>query len=107
MGFCFDIVYSGGIANDVRDRIHWNLTEHESQCGNRTLPCHLCQLPVRLKEMEFHLLSHQSNVRLPPSITPEVPQQSTKQSPQPSKQSTPSQNREMTEPDEQQLECPI
>jgi uncharacterized C2H2 Zn-finger protein len=56
--FCGDSVYSEGDPDDIRDKVHWNLTRHESHCGNRTSICEICKRSVRLKELNFHMLSH-------------------------------------------------
>ena len=70
--FCEDIVPSGGDPDDWRDKFHWGLCQHESICGSKTILCGECQHPIRRKEMEFHLQSHQPVAPLS-SINEETP----------------------------------
>nr|CAD1834905.1 unnamed protein product [Ananas comosus var. bracteatus] len=59
--FCRDMVQAGTEPLDARDRLR-GLSEHESICGSRTVPCDSCGRSVMLKEMDIHVIAvHQKS----------------------------------------------
>ena len=94
--FCEDIVYAGGDPDDIRDKYHWNLSKHESQCGSKTVECEICHSNIRLKELRFHMDMHNEIVTRS-KVTQEV---SNTASRTPDTKSTPDVN-------DEQLQCPI
>ncbi|KAG6511513.1 uncharacterized protein LOC121975897 [Zingiber officinale] len=59
--FCGDMVQAGNAPADARDRLR-GLSEHESICGSRTIPCDSCGRSIMLKEMDLHVVAvHQKS----------------------------------------------
>ena len=99
--FCEDIVPSGGDPDDWRDKFHWNLSQHESICGSKTLKCDECGQNVCIKEMELHKQIHSNSTMA--SISSPTPSVSAPAvSP-----AQPDKDAEMTEVSEDPVECPI
>lgn len=61
--FCEDFVFSGGDPDDIRDKFHWNLCKHESECGSKTISCEICKTSVRLKEYDLHYKLHTGEIQ--------------------------------------------
>ncbi|KAJ1569797.1 hypothetical protein HK096_001412 [Nowakowskiella sp. JEL0078] len=65
--FCHLLVKAGPISREVRDIYYGSddksstvipLTEHESECGARTIQCTNCKQQVQLKMVKFHMNVH-------------------------------------------------
>jgi hypothetical protein len=58
--FCHLLVRAGGKSMNVRDLyLGTGLTEHESECGSRTIQCQKCKKSVQLKDMQTHAKIHE------------------------------------------------
>ncbi|KAH6583948.1 hypothetical protein BASA60_001139 [Batrachochytrium salamandrivorans] len=67
--FCHLRVRSGGVSKTARDLyLGTNLSEHESECGARTISCQKCGRSVQLKNVQTHAQFHEfekSSQRIP------------------------------------------
>ena len=57
--FCHLLVRAGNKSKLAKDLyLGGDLTEHESECGSRTIACVKCHKPVQLKEVQVHAQLH-------------------------------------------------
>ena len=74
--FCGATAPAGPPPADHGDRIR-GLSEHESYCGSRTVPCGTCRVPTRLKSYETHCaVAHPGMPVLPPALEVSLPPRS-------------------------------
>lgn len=58
--FCHLLVEAGKISKSAKDLyLGTGLTEHESECGSRTIICVKCSKPVQLKDVNTHFQLHE------------------------------------------------
>ncbi|KAJ3101835.1 hypothetical protein HDU97_001009 [Phlyctochytrium planicorne] len=66
--FCRLRVRAGPPSSSAKDRyIGGNLSEHESECGGRTIPCAKCNQNVQLKDVPSHAKYHDFQRRQQPN----------------------------------------
>ncbi|KAJ3181562.1 hypothetical protein HDU85_003504 [Gaertneriomyces sp. JEL0708] len=62
--FCHLRVRAGPASTLAKDILLGGLSEHESQCGSRTIKCHKCNQAVQLKDVPTHAKIHEHKKRL-------------------------------------------
>lgn len=68
--YCHVLVESGPLSNLAQDLLQQGppITQHESECGSRTIQCINCSKSVQLKDVAIHMKMHEvekANKQLP------------------------------------------
>lgn len=65
--YCHILVPAGPRSFVAKDLlIGGQLTQHESECGSRTLVCQQCSKPVAIKDVQVHMKLHEMNKQSTP-----------------------------------------